>query len=205
MPADSAAYYQAPEREWGIATGIRNAQIPCPAEESRVNNIIPLMFNDSDIFFIRGLTGGAKLYNEDRWQFSLVGRYRYFDIPAEFQNMVQGDAHDVGGEQKYRVNKQLDASLEIVNNDFGRYYSTLNSRYRWESGSWELLPYVTLRFKSADFNDHYFGLDGFTDPDNPADTIDNRIGSGIDLTLGGDIRYHVISNLYIIGRAQITD
>ena len=55
------------------------------------------MFYDGDIFFIRGLSGGIKLYSKDAWQFSLIGRYRYFDIPAEYQNLAQGGALDVWG------------------------------------------------------------------------------------------------------------
>ena len=184
--------------------GIRNAKIPYPAKEERVSDVIPLIFYDGDIFFIRGLIGGAKLYNKDKWQLSLIGRYRYFDIPAEFQNLVQGNALDIGGELKYRINNDFETNFEIMTDDESRYYSALNARYHWESGSWELFPYATLRFKTADFNNYYFGLDGFTDPDNLSGTIDNKIGSGFDLTLGSEIRYHVISNFYLIGRAQLT-
>ena len=63
----SAYAYEVPEKNWGIAMGIRNAKIPYPAKEERVNDIIPLMFYDGDIFFISGLTGGAKLYNKEKW------------------------------------------------------------------------------------------------------------------------------------------
>jgi len=196
--------YEVPEKDWGIAVGIRNAKIPYPSQEERVNDFIPLMFYDGDIFFIRGLTGGAKLYNKDKWQFSLIGRYRYFDIPAEYQNLVQGNALDIGGQLKYRINKKFETNFELMTDEDSRYYSALDTRYHWESGSWELFPYATLRFKSADFNNHYYGLDGFIDPNDPSSTLDNKIGSGLDLTLGSEIRYHVISNFYLLGRAQFT-
>ena len=61
-----------PEKDWGIAAGFRIARIPYPTQEEQVSDFIPLMFYDGDIFFIRGLTGGAKLYNKDEWQFSLI-------------------------------------------------------------------------------------------------------------------------------------
>ena len=102
------------------------------------------------------------------------------------------------------INDDLDTNFELMTDDEGRYYSALDARYHWESDSWELLPYATLRLKSADFNDHYFGLDGFTDPDNTSGTIDNKIGSAADLTIGSEIRYHVASNFYLLGRAQVT-
>jgi len=162
------------------------------------------MFYDGDILFIRGLTGGAKLYNKGAWQFSLLGRYRYLDIPEEYQNRVQGNEFDVGGEVRYFFDNNFEASLEVMTDDDSRYYSSLGGRYTWESGSWELFPYATLRFKSADFNDRYYGLDGYTNPNDPSEDLGNKIGSGIDLTLGSEIRYHVISNLYLLGRAQLT-
>lgn len=199
----SVQAYEVAEKDWGIAIGIRSAKIPYPTQTERVDDFIPLLFYDGDIFFIRGLTGGAKLYNKDKWQFSLFSRYRYFDIPKEYQNLTQGNALDVGVEAKYRINTDLNTNLQIMSDDHGRYYSALDTRYHWESGSWELYPYAILRFKTADFNNYYYGLDGFPDPYNLPNTIDNKIGSGVDLTLGSEIRYHVISNFYLLGRAQL--
>lgn len=199
----SAFAYEAPEKDWGIAVGVRSAKIPYKAKDESVQDFIPLMFYDGDIFFIRGLSGGIKLYNKDEWQFSLLGRYRYFDIPSDYQNLAQGNGLDAGVQLKYRINPDLEANIELLTDDDSRYYSALNTRYHWEAGSWELFPYATLRIKSADFNDHYYGLDGFIDPNNPPDTFNNKIGSGYDLTLGSEVRYHVASNFYLLGRAQL--
>ncbi len=200
----SAYAYDVPEKDWGIAVGFRLSRIPFPSAEKQVADFIPLMFYDGDTFFIRGLTGGIKLYDKDQWQLSLIGRYRYFDIPAEFQNLIRGNGVDVGGRLKYRITDDFESSVEIMSDNDSRFYSTLNARYHWDHGSWDIIPYATLRYKSADFNDRYFGLDGFTDPNDLSQTFSNKIGSGADLTLGSEIRYHVISNLYLLGRAQIT-
>lgn len=199
MPADTSA-----SDTWGIAAGFRIARIPYPASDKQVADFIPLLFYENDLFFIRALTTGIKLYNQDQWQFSLIGRYRYFDIPAEFQNQIRGNGLDFGLELKYRVSDALETNFELLSDDEGRMYSNLDGRYYRESGSWELFPYATLRFKSADFNAHYYGLDGFVEPSSPPNTFVNRIGSGYDLTIGSEIRYHVISNLYLVGRAQAT-
>ena len=193
-----------PEKNWGIAIGMRSAKIPYAATEDRVDDVIPLLFYDGDIFYIRGLTGGIKLYNKDKWQFSLLGRYRYFDIPREFQNVIQGSTLDIGGQLKYRISDDLETNLEIMSDKNGRFYSSLNIQYDWESGSWELTPYATLRYKTSKFNNRYYGLDGFSKPGEPENEYINKIGSGFDLTLGGEIRYHVASNLYLLGRVQIT-
>jgi outer membrane protein len=189
---------------WGIAIGYRIADIPYPAKDGHVDDFIPLLFYDSDLFFVRGLTVGAKLYREGPWQFSLLGRYRYLDIPEEYQNRVQGNEFDVGGEVRYFFKNDFETSLEVMSDDNSRYYSSLGARYLWESGPWELFPYASLRYKSADFNDRYYGLDGYTNPDDPTQDLGNKIGSGYDLTVGSEFRYHVTSNLYLLGRAQLT-
>ena len=63
----SAYAYEVPENDWGIAAGFRIARIPYTTQEQQVSDFIPLMFYDGDIFFIRGLTGGARIYNKDQW------------------------------------------------------------------------------------------------------------------------------------------
>ena len=189
---------------WGIAMGFRIARIPYPASEQQVSDVIPLLYFDNKYVFLRGQTGGIKLYNKDEWQFSLIGRYRYFDIPAEFQNEIRGNGLDLGLQGKYRFSPELQSNLEFLSDDEGRLHASIDARYAWDSGSWELLPYARLRWKSSEFNDRYYGLDGFEDPNNPGDTFVNPIGSGWDLSLGTEARYHVISNLYLVGQAKIT-
>ena len=189
---------------WGIAMGYRIARIPYPTADEQVSDVVPLLYFDNKYVFLRGLTGGIKLYTKEQLQFNLIGRYRFFDIPSEFQNKIRGSGLDLGLQGRYYVNEDIETNLELMTDDEGRFYSNLNGRYYWESGSWELNPYATLRYKSAEFNDHYYGLDGFANPTNPGTTFSNRIGSGWDLTIGSEARYHVISNLYLLGRAQIT-
>lgn len=193
-----------PEADWGIAAGLRSAVIPYKAKDDTVEDFIPLIFYEDETFFIRGLTAGAKLYTQDKWQFSLIGRYRYFDIPSDYQNHVQGNELDVGFQAKYQMTDNLETNVEVMTDDESRFYTALNVRYDHETGPWEYLPYATLRYKSDDFNDRYFGLDGFTDPSDTSAKFKNKIGSGLDLTLGSEVRYHVASNFYLLGRAQLT-
>lgn len=189
---------------WGIAVGIRTAKIPYPADTNQVSDVIPLLYFDNKHFFLRGLTGGIKLYSKDQVQLNLIGRYRYFDIPAEYQNEIRGSGTDFGIQARYYLDQDTETSFEIMSDDEGRYHSNLSGRYFWESGSWEVNPYATLRYKSSDFNNRYFGLDGFENPDNPGTIFNNKIGSGLDMTVGTEVRYHLISNLYLLGRLQAT-
>jgi len=192
------------QHDWGLAIGYRIARIPYPGSEEQVSDIIPLMFYDGDIFFINGLMGGVHLWSNDTWTIDLIGRYRIFDIPSSYQNLVRGSGVDAGGRFTYHINQDLDSYIELMSDDHSRTYGSLGTRYHYENGSWGLFPYATLRLKSADFNDHYYALDGFVDPNNINSRIDNKIGPGLDLTLGSEIRYHVISNFYLVGRAQLT-
>ena len=189
---------------WGIAMGFRIARIPYPTSEKQVSDVIPLLFFNNKYVFIRGQTGGLKVYDKDEWQISLIGRYRHFDIPARFQNEIRGNGLDLGLQVKYRFSPELQSNFELLQDDEGRAHASIDARYAWDKGSWELLPYTRLRWKSAEFNNRYFGLDGFEDPANPGSTFSNDIGSGWDLSLGTEARYHVISNLYLVGRAKVT-
>ena len=189
---------------WGIAMGYRMARIPYPSAEQQVSDVVPLLFYENKYVFIRGLEGGIKLYDKERTRFSLIGRYRFFDIPAEYQNEIRGDGLDFGIQTKYRITETLETNIEVMSDDRGRFFTNLNGRNTWESGSWRLMPYATLRYKGSRFNERYFGLNGFNDPSNPGTTFRNQIGDGWDMTAGFEVRYHVISNLYLLGRTQIT-
>ena len=71
-------------------------------------------------------------------------------------------------------------------------YGNVVPTFEFESGRWDLKPYMRIRWKSADFNNRYYGLD-----------IESP-GSGVDFKFGTDISYHVWSNLYLIGAAGLT-
>ncbi|MFA0725129.1 MipA/OmpV family protein, partial [Vibrio sp. 10N.222.49.E5] len=62
----------------------------------------------------------------------------------------------------------------------------------YETGDWEFTPSATLRYKSADFNSAYYSAEG------------ESIGAGIDLNVGVEARYHVVSNLYLLGSTSVT-
>ncbi|MBT8128939.1 MAG: hypothetical protein KJP10_03030, partial [Gammaproteobacteria bacterium] len=69
-----------------------------------------------------------------------------------------------------------------ASDDEGRGHANIDACYAWNSGLWKLLPFTRLRWKSSEFNNRHFGLDGFEDPNNPGTTFSNQIGSGWDLS-----------------------
>ena len=151
-----------------------------------------MIFYDHGRVFIDGLTGGFRFYDSDKWQFSAIGRYRFFDIPAEYQNQIREDGLDVGGQLKYRVTDDWDVDFEVLTEDRGYVHANVITKYRYASDLWEVEPFFRLRWKSDDFNNNFYGL-GIAEPNN-----------AFDYQIGSDFRYHVISNLYIIGQATLT-
>jgi len=177
---------------WGLSMGIRYAAIPFKTEVDTTYDIVPLIFYDHGRVFIDGLTGGFRFYDSEKWQFSAIGRYRFFDIPREYQNQIREDGLDVGGQLKYRITDNWDVDFEVLTEERGYVHANAITKYRYASDLWEVEPFFRLRWKSDDFNNNFYGLGVYT----PNNAFDYQVGS--------DFRYHIISNLYIIGQATLT-
>ena len=177
---------------WGLAMSVRSATVPYAGEIDRVNDLIPLLYYEHNRLFVHGLTAGYRIYDTPTLQLSALGRYRFFDIPAEYQKESRGNAFDMGGQMKHWLSPSFDTDFELLSDSKGRVHANLRANYLRDSGRWELRPSVTLRWKSAAFNNHYYGLD-IAEP-----------GSAVDASVAAELRYHVYRNLYVLGRAQIT-
>jgi len=181
---------KAPEK-WGIAMGIRSARIPFDADKSVVNDVLPLFFYDNGRLFIDGLEAGYRLFQGKNWQLSPFARYRFFDIPKEFQNDIREDGLDLGGQFTYHFSNWFHTDFEVLSDQNGRIHANLTPSFEFERGDWDFRPYVRFRWKSAEFNNRYYGLER-EDP-----------GSAIDVLLSTDIRYHVYRNLYLMGQVSL--
>ena len=102
------------EQAWGIGALVRNAQIPFDTEADNVTSFVPMMFYQGETFFIRGVDGGAHLYERGDWQINAMARMRFFDIPAEFQNQVQGDTIDLGIQWRKSSGKNTHLDLSLI-------------------------------------------------------------------------------------------
>ncbi|MBC2709558.1 MAG: MipA/OmpV family protein [Desulfosarcina sp.] len=181
---------KAPEN-WGIAMGIRSARIPFDTNESVVNDVLPLIFYDNGRLFIDGLEAGYRLFQGKNWQLSPFARYRFFDIPKEFQNDIREDGLDLGGQFTYHFSDWFHTDFEVLSDQNGHIHANLTPSFEFERGDWDFRPYVRFRWKSADFNNRYYGLGR----ENP--------GSAVDVLLSTDIRYHVYRNLYLLGQVSL--
>jgi len=197
------------EGEWGIALTFRTAKIPynipgSQFDDERVSDLIPIVYYENKYFFWRGLQAGLKLRTNDQWEFNLLGRYRFFDIPADLQNAQnpnapRGNRVDFGLQFRYKISTELSTDFELMDDTHGRSYFSTIANYHWNSGNWDLSPYAQLRWKSSEFNNRYYGLEGLVDPANSASP-----GSAFDFTVGSTIRYHIASGFHVLGRLSLT-
>ena len=98
MGVDASALLRAEKEEprWGVTMGLRYAKIPFNSTDDVVADIFPMFYYEGERFFLRGQEGGVRLWGDDQVGVNLLGRYRFFDIPKEFQNEIRGDALDAG-------------------------------------------------------------------------------------------------------------
>ncbi|NVD06884.1 MipA/OmpV family protein [Vibrio sp. JPW-9-11-11] len=185
------------EQKWGIAAVSRTASIPFITDSSdqTVSTFVPMMFFENEHVFIDGTQGGAYLYQKDRFQLNALMRLRFVDIPASAQNSYQGDAVDFGAQLSYQLDDTWTLDGEVMSDKDMRFHVNLTASANYQWGDWELEPHTTLRYKDADFNSEYYAFKPYTG---------EAIGAGIDVNAGVKARYHVASNLYLLGGASVT-
>ena len=181
-----------PEQNWGIAVGIRSGVIPFAADEGVVHSFIPKIYYEGDHFFLHGLEGGVKVFKQEDWQINGLFRMRFFDIPKRFQNVIQEDGLDFGLQFHYQPADSFYLDVEAMTEEDFRHHANLRSGLMFDSRDLEWQLYGNLRFKSAKFNDYYYGL-----------TVED-VGGGVDTSFGLEVRYHLFRNLYLLGSAQTT-
>ncbi len=193
----SSAYAQQAEQDWGIAAIYRMASIPFKTEngDQTVSTFVPMMFFDNEHVFIDGMQAGAYLYQGDNIEFNALMRMRFVDIPASAQNAHQGDTFDFGAQLRYQFSQNWQLDTELMSDKDMRFHVNLSASANYQWGDWQLTPHATVRYKDADFNSEYYAFNDYTG---------ERIGAGIDVNAGVRARYHVYSNLYLLGAASVT-
>lgn len=191
--------HQFSEQEWGLAAMYRVASIPFVSQDGdqSVSTFVPMMFLENEYVFVHGLEGGVHLYDwqQEQFELNLLTRMRFVDIPASVQNAEQGDTADYGFQLKYQFDDQWHVNTELMTDDELRFHTNLTVRGEFDKGDWLFKPFATLRYKDADFNSQYFAFN---------ESTGEKIGGGVDAKIGLDVRYHVASNLYLLGSTSVT-
>lgn len=182
------------EQTWGVALSARSASIIFEGDDDVVTSFVPLLYFKGERFYLDGLEGGFHLYKKSSWQATILGRLRFFDIPEEYQNEVRGDTVDIGGRLRYLYDDEARVDFEILSDQYGNTHANLRLEHDFEAGSLEITPYINARLKSSGFNDRYYGLVWLGN-----DSIDG----GVDFQVGSRLRYHLLSNLYLVGALSV--
>lgn len=178
--------------EWGIAVGVRTASIPYTGSpEETVSDFVPKMYYEGDYIFLRGEYGGVRFFEGEDYSLSVLGRYRYFDIPAQYQREFKGTNIDMGLQFEYRFQPNFPLQLELLSDVDGNSYGNVNLRYEIDYKDFDIDLNSTFRYKSGEFNNLYYGLG------------QDDIGSDLDVKVGAEVRYHVFSNLYLLGEVNL--
>ncbi|MEH6451895.1 MAG: MipA/OmpV family protein [Psychromonas sp.] len=186
----SADLYPIPEPDWGIAVGLRSAHIPFATDEKVVSDFVPKMYYEGEHIFLRGENGGIRFYQDQDYTFSVLGHYRFFDIPAVYQNEFKGSRIDLGLQYEYLIKPNVPLQFELMSDSDGRTYGNANLLYKLESEDFDIQLSSRLRYKSSDFNNTYYGLN-------------SDIGSDFDVKFGVETRYHVYQNLFLLADAKV--
>ncbi|EIP99147.1 outer membrane protein V [Opitutaceae bacterium TAV1] len=179
-----------PAREWGVAMGLRYADVPFVADDETVADIVPLFFYEGERIFLRGLEGGIRLWSEEKVDLNFIARYRFFDIPKEYQNELRSDALDMGAQLSFQLRPDWWLDTEILSDVDGHVQGIARLRTRIEWPGWRFQPELELRAKTSSFNSNYYGMDEFD------------VDAGIDMRVRLKMRRHLYSNLYLIGSVE---
>jgi outer membrane protein len=177
---------------WGLVMSVRLASVPFVAEDGTDLDIIPLLYYDEGRFYLHGLETGFIFYNDDKWRISALGRYRFFNVPDEYQQDAHGSTFDIGGQLRYTISDYFHSDIELLSDEYGAWHANFTGKFEFSSEPYELWPYFTLRYKSDKFNNTYYGL-SIREP-----------GQAIDYSAGIEARFHLISNLYLVGKGALT-
>lgn len=187
------------EQQWGIAAMVRTASIPFDTTtgDQSVNTFIPMLFFSGDTFYIDGTEGGAHLWRDvsEQWQLNALMRLRFVDVPASKQNQLITDTLDAGLQAQYTINDEWRMNTELMADSDFRFHANLTFKGEYQSGDWQWSPYAKVRYKDADFNSYYYAMSEFSS---------ETVGAGVDVNVGMSARYHVISNLYLLGETSVT-
>jgi outer membrane protein len=172
---------------WGLGIGMRRGDIPYATEDDEVYDILPMIKYRNDYFFIEGMEAGVHLWKNDLHQVNAYTRFRFVDIPQSLQNESQSQAFDFGLQYRF-LKGPWEADAAILSDSNKRSYGFTRTQYHWEEGDFYINPYAEFHWKSADFNEYYYGLEKYD------------VGAGIEFKAGVKARYHLASNLYLLGQ-----
>ncbi|WP_158589057.1 MipA/OmpV family protein [Alginatibacterium sediminis] len=188
--------------DWLLGISLRNADIPFAEIETsngeviprsdKVKDLVPLFYYEGDYLYLEGAAGGIKFWDEGSNTVSLHSEFRFFDMPAEVQNLKSDNGIDVGVRWQYKFSQDKALLASLMSNSQNLPYSKIEYRQKTQFGNLIAIPYVQATIKSAEFNDYFYGLNFATD-------YDTNAKADIDWRLGASFRYPIWQEFSVIG------
>lgn len=175
------------EQRWGLGFTMRISNIPFATETKTVATLVPLIMYEGPRVYFRETEGGFKFIDNDRWRLSAMGRMHFFDIPAEFQNEIQGDRPDWGVQVRYRPWTRSWLDFELLSDLDGHSSTRVRVGTRWFPGRFRAEAFADAAYRTSHYNSFFWGL------------TQEKVDGGVDLTGGINAYYHLISSLYLQG------
>ncbi|WP_127717209.1 MipA/OmpV family protein [Halobacteriovorax sp. HLS] len=173
--------------DWGVGIGFRNAKIPFNTSQQSVSDVLPLFFYKSGNLEIEGLSVDYKIFDlKENGSISVTSKYRFFDIPKEYQNSIRGSSFDAGLKYAYTFKNDLQAASSLFFDGSMRSYLVFDVQKDFSFGGLDFRPRAFVELRSASFNDRYYGLN-----------IDSP-GFGASVGAGVKAKYHIWSNLHLL-------
>lgn len=190
----NAPFFSQPH--WGIGVVFRNTNIPYnthleASDDERTTSFIPLFYYQGKHFYLDGTEFGFRMHFTSALSTAVFTRLRMADVPEVDQNHCQRDAYDPGIQVRYDISKTAHADMEIMCDRDGKGYANLSYKETFYGNDFDITPFATVTYKTSGFNTKYYGFDM------------QHLNGGYDLATGADVWYHLVSNLYLYGKAQI--
>lgn len=176
--------------EWGVAMAVRSASLPFDSDDKSTTDVFPLFYYEGERFFLRGDNGGLKLWEGERFGVNALARYRFFDIPEEYNQEVNGGTADLGVQAFWKLTDESQFQLEVLSDIDGRMHSAVRWAGDYKRGNWRLFPEVEMKFTGSDYNSEYYGVNQYD------------LGSGVEASASLKARRRVYSNWHLEAKVE---
>ncbi len=183
------------EPVWGLGLNVRYAHVPFNTYSDTSSNIVPELYYNGDLLFLEGSEGGFKLLRKDQWSLDFLGRMRFGDLPSRVGHDIRMDTTDWGARLRYQINDSRRWYTAAMSDLHHATYLDVGHEWQIESQRFKTEPYIQLRIKDAGYNSYYYGGTSIGG---------DRLGAGIEATIGVDTRYHLAKGVYLVAGLEYT-
>lgn len=181
---------EANKPKWGIAMGWRYAQSAFDAEDDDHDDLFPEFYYEGERLFMRGHEGGYRLWSDEAFNVSALGRYRFTDVPDEYQMYLDDNALDLGLQLSWQMTDDWALQADVLSDMNGRMHGAIRLATEWQQGRFSATPALELKVNSSRFNTRYYGFD------------EDDVDGGLEYRARIEGKMHLVSNAYLTGSVE---